>query len=71
MSVIDPTAGVDWESRVFGDDGLDAYSRIVTGVADRLAPSVAGLKVRAAGGRRAAGSGSGLTIANKAAINAG
>jgi S1-C subfamily serine protease len=48
------------------DDGeaLDAYSRVVTAVADRLIPSVASLRVtrRVRGGRRPEGSGSGFVI---------
>lgn len=48
------------------DDGaaLDAYSRTVTGVADRLLPSVASLEIRrrAAGRWRLAGSGSAVVV---------
>lgn len=46
------------------DDALDAYSRVVTTVADRLLPSVASLKVmhRVRGGRRAEGSGSAVML---------
>jgi S1-C subfamily serine protease len=46
------------------DDGavLDAYSRTVTAVADRLVPSVASLRVASAG-RRGMGSGSAVVIA--------
>ena len=47
------------------DDGpLDAYSRAVTGVADRLGPSVANLRVsrRVRGGRVVAGGGSGVVV---------
>jgi len=40
-------------------DALDAYSRIVTTVADRLIPSVASLSVR---GRRGEGAGSAVTL---------
>ena len=45
-------------------EALDAYSRAVTGVARRLAPSVANLRVtrRARGGRAAVGGGSGVAI---------
>ena len=45
-------------------EALDAYSRIVTGVAEQLAPSVANLQVyrRLGGGRRIGGSGSGVVI---------
>jgi S1-C subfamily serine protease len=44
------------------EDPLDAYSRTVTSVADRLVPSVAGLRVHGGGGRRPAGSGSAVVI---------
>ena len=45
-------------------DALDAYSRVVTGVADTLIPSVASLRVvrRVRGGREAQGAGSGVVI---------
>jgi len=45
-------------------DALDAYSRVVTTVAERLTPSVAALQVprRVRGGRTAMGSGSGVII---------
>src|SRR5262245_17911164 len=46
------------------DEALDAYSRVVTSVAERLMPSVASLRVtrRVRGGRRPEGSGSGFVI---------
>jgi S1-C subfamily serine protease len=46
------------------EDPLDAYSRVVTEVAGRLAPSVANLRVtrRVRGGRRATGGGSGVVV---------
>jgi serine protease Do len=46
------------------DEALDAYSRAVTGVAERLAPSVGSLRVsrRVRGGRRLDGSGSSVVI---------
>jgi S1-C subfamily serine protease len=46
------------------EEALDAYSRVVTTVAERLAPSVANLKVsrRVRGGRRLDGAGSGVVI---------
>ena len=46
------------------DDALDAYSRVVISVAERLTPSVASLRVtkRVPGGRRPEGSGSGFII---------
>ena len=45
-------------------DALDAYSRVVTAVAERLTPSVASLRVMAKvpGGRRQRGSGSGVVV---------
>jgi serine protease Do len=45
-------------------EALDAYSRVVTGVAERLSPSVANLRVsrRVRGGRRLDGAGSGVVI---------
>ena len=47
-----------------GDEALDAYSRVVTSVADRLAPSVANLRVwRRLGGRgRVEGGGSAVVV---------
>jgi S1-C subfamily serine protease len=46
------------------EQALDAYSRIVTAVAERLSPSVANLRVyrRVRGGRASAGSGSGVVV---------
>jgi S1-C subfamily serine protease len=46
------------------DEALDAYSRVVSGVAERLAPSVANLRVRrrARGGGTVDGGGSGVVI---------
>src|SRR5436309_10996378 len=45
-------------------EALDAYSRVVTQVAERLLPSVASLRVtrRVPGGRRAEGAGSTIVI---------
>lgn len=45
-------------------EALDAYSRVVTAVAERLAPSVASLRLkrRVRGGRRADGAGSAVAI---------
>jgi S1-C subfamily serine protease len=46
------------------NDVLDAYSRVVTSVAERLTPSVASLRVRPSSGRRSMeGSGSGVVVA--------
>jgi S1-C subfamily serine protease len=45
------------------DEALDAYSRVVTGVAERLAPSVANLRVRRGRrGREAVGGGSAVVL---------
>jgi S1-C subfamily serine protease len=46
-------------------EALDAYSRVVTAVAERLSPSVANLRVsrRVRGGRRLDGAGSGVVFA--------
>jgi serine protease Do len=46
------------------EEALDAYSRAVVAVAERLSPSVANLRVsrRVRGGRRAVGGGSGVVI---------
>ena len=51
-------------SDVLEDEALDAYSRVVMTVAQRLLPSVASLKVmtRVPGGRRPAGAGSGVVV---------
>ena len=47
-----------------GEAALDAYSQVVTGVAERLLPSVASLRVmqRVQGGRRPVGEGSGVVL---------
>src|SRR5256885_15540687 len=47
-----------------GADALDAYSTVVTSVAERLSPSVANLRImhRRAGGPPAEGAGSGVVI---------
>ena len=52
------------DARQAEDDALDAYSRAVTSVAERLAPSVASLRVsrRVRGGRRLDGAGSAVVI---------
>jgi S1-C subfamily serine protease len=49
---------------VQAEEALDAYSRAVTGVVERLAPSVANLRVsrRVRGGRVVAGGGSGVVV---------
>ena len=52
------------EGRGSDDEALDAYSRAVVTVAERLSPSVANLRVarRVRGGRLATGGGSGVVI---------
>jgi S1-C subfamily serine protease len=52
------------DDRTAEDEALDAYSRVVTGVAERLAPSVGNLRVsrRVRGGRRLDGGGSSVVI---------
>src|SRR5215475_14034632 len=59
----DPTF-VSLEPDLVEEDALDAYSRAVIGVAERLAPSVANLRVshRGRGGRRLNGGGSAVVI---------
>ena len=44
------------------EEALDAYSRTVSGVAERLLPSVASLRVGRADGRRPEGAGSGVAL---------
>ena len=60
----DSVARNDTRAAVAEAEALDAYSAIVTSVADRLAPSVTSLRVtrRLRGGRRAEGAGSGVII---------
>lgn len=52
------------EERGTAEAPLDAYSRVVTGVARRLLPSVASLRItaRVPGGRRAQGAGSAVAV---------
>ena len=64
-SLLDPAhPSGDRETERLDADALDAYSRAVTSVADRLAPSVASLRVsrRVRGGRRLDGGGSAVVI---------
>lgn len=64
-SLLDPAhPSGDRETERLEADALDAYSRAVTSVADRLAPSVASLRVsrRVRGGRRLDGGGSAVVI---------
>jgi len=51
---------------LFDEDGLDAYSRVITSVADRLTPAVASLGVvqRDRRGRHLPGAGSGVVISS-------
>jgi len=65
--LLDPQSGsesVDRDGQRADDEALDAYSHAVTSVADRLAPSVASLRVsrRVRGGRRLDGAGSAVVI---------
>ena len=69
LTFIDTLLGGGQEPAAGGDDlpdaeALDAYSRAVTSVAERLAPSVANLRVsrRVRGGRLLDGGGSGVVI---------
>ena len=61
------TSATDWPAPVdpAEADALDAYSRVVVGVADRLTPSVASLRVmrRTRGGQVPAGAGSAVALA--------
>jgi serine protease Do len=66
-ALLDPQNGdeaADRDGQRADDEALDAYSRAVTSVADRLAPSVASLRVsrRVRGGRRLDGAGSAVVI---------
>src|SRR5918912_471694 len=59
-----PAAGSEDAARAAEREALDAYSTVVTSVAERLIPSVASLVVarRMPGGQRAEGAGSGVAI---------
>jgi serine protease Do len=64
-ALIDPRRSGETNRRELPDaEALDAYSRVVTSVAERLAPSVANLRVarRVRGGRTLDGGGSGVVI---------
>src|SRR5215207_8984204 len=66
-ALLDPQSGdeaAEREGLRADDEALDAYSRAVISVADRLAPSVASLRVsrRVRGGRRLDGAGSAVVI---------
>jgi serine protease Do len=58
------TPGSSNADRAAEDEALDAYSRVVSSVADRLTPSVANLRVRRRGrsGRGMEGGGSGVVV---------
>ena len=68
MATLEPVSEPDGEDALRSPDDreapLDAYSRVVTSVAERLTPSVASLRVmkRVPGGRRPEGAGSGFVI---------
>jgi serine protease Do len=73
LRLIDSTSAPDpdfdsapQEERLPDADAFDAYSRTVSGVAERLGPSVAHLSVsrRTSRGRRRIGAGSGVTISS-------
>lgn len=61
---VPPEAGARGDPRRAEAEALDAYSRVVTSVAERLTPSVVSLQVlqRVRGGRRPRGTGSGVLI---------
>jgi S1-C subfamily serine protease len=56
VSGVNSTNGVDSEKGVSDDQALDAYSQVVTRVADTLLPSVSSLRVKADGWQRGSGS---------------
>jgi S1-C subfamily serine protease len=64
MSVVDANANPAVTDTDTGTEALDAYSRAVVGVAERLSPAVASLRVqqRTRGGRMPAGAGSGVVL---------
>src|SRR5258708_25955207 len=67
VKVIESLCSVDQEastSPVAEDEAMDAYSNVVTSVAEKLSPSVASLRVgrRGRGGRQMLGSGSAVVI---------
>jgi S1-C subfamily serine protease len=63
-TILGPTQPPSWDDEQRDAEALDAYSRAVTGVADRLAPSVGNLRVsrRVRGGRRLDGGGSSVVV---------
>jgi serine protease Do len=69
VTFVDAVLGPDWRGTVGREplpdaEALDAYSRVVTTVSERLSPSVANLRVsrRVRGGRRLDGGGSAVVI---------
>ncbi|MEA2398254.1 MAG: hypothetical protein QOK25_1810, partial [Thermoleophilaceae bacterium] len=64
MSPVAPGVAPDGDALASDREALDAYSRTVTGVAERLGPSVANLRVtrRTRRGRVAAGGGSAVVL---------
>ncbi|TML72912.1 MAG: PDZ domain-containing protein [Actinobacteria bacterium] len=63
-AILGPSRPDDGSAPLPDDEALDAYSRVVSTVADRVAPSVANLRVsrRTRGGRFVDGGGSGFVI---------
>src|SRR5207244_4852400 len=63
-AILRPSRPDDGSAPLPDDEALDAYSRVVSTVADRVAPSVANLRVsrRTRGGRFVDGGGSGFVI---------
>ena len=63
-AILGPDRKTNGERSPGDDEALDAYSRVVAGVAERLAPSVANLRVlrRVHGGRRVTGGGSAVVV---------
>jgi S1-C subfamily serine protease len=63
-TILGPTQPPSRDDAQAEGEALDAYSRVVTGVAERLAPSVGNLRVsrRVRGGRRLEGGGSSVVI---------
>src|SRR5438445_5633326 len=49
-------------------EALDAYSSTVSGVAERLLPAVASLRVGRGGGRRPEGSGSAVSVSDDGVV---
>src|SRR6266508_516554 len=60
MDGIEDSAGVESGAGIGEGEALDAYSQVVSGVAERLIPRVASLRMR--GGRRGESAGSGVVL---------